>query len=67
MPSYCLHLMSQAQPVMLDLPYAGIDDLAEQATRAKFLVGSMAQPDEDGVCRRVMIATCRIQCAVETG
>jgi hypothetical protein len=65
MAIFQVHLMGQHQPVTIDLPCADIDDLAEQASRAKFLAGHMAEADEDGVCRRVMIATCRIQCAIE--
>jgi hypothetical protein len=57
--------MGQHQPIQVDLPYADLDDLVVEASRAKFLAGHMTEPDEDGVCRRVMIATCRIQCVIE--
>ncbi|MBX3564011.1 MAG: hypothetical protein KF730_05470 [Sphingomonas sp.] len=67
MASFCIHLMGQRQPITLDLPCADIGYLVEEASRAKFLVGHMAEADEEGVCRRVMIATCRIECAVEVG
>lgn len=67
MATFHIHLMGQPQPVVLDLPCADIDDLAEQSSRAKFLAGCMAQADEESVCRRVMIATSRIQCAIEAG
>ena len=67
MPAFTIHLMGQHQPITLDLPCRDIDDLAEQSARAKFLAGHMAEADEDGVCRRVMIATSRIQCAIEAG
>jgi hypothetical protein len=36
-----------------------------EASRAKFLIGYMTAADEEGVCRGVMIATCRIQCVIE--
>lgn len=65
MAIFHIHLMGQHQPIMIDLPCADIDDLAERSSRAKFLAGHMAEPDEEGVCRRVMIATSRIQCAIE--
>lgn len=65
MATFRIHLMGQHQPITIDLPCADIDDLADQASRTKFLAGHMAEPDEEGVCRRVMIATCRIQCVVE--
>jgi hypothetical protein len=57
--------MGKAQPITLDLPCADIDDLASQATTSRFLSGHMTVADEEGVCRRVMIATSRIQCAIE--
>ena len=65
MTSYHIYLIGQAQPLSVYLPFADIDELVEKASRAKFLAGTMAEADEDGVCRRVMIATNRIQCALE--
>jgi hypothetical protein len=67
MATFCIHLMGQHQPITLDLPCTDVDELVEQASRVKFVVGYMAKADEEGVCRRVMIATCRIQCAIEVG
>ena len=66
MATFRLHLMGQNQPLVVDFPCADLDDLMEAATRSKFLTGHMTTPDEDGVCRGVMIATGRIQCAIET-
>ena len=65
MSTFTIHLMGQAHPITLDLPCADIDELSSQATTSRFLSGHMATPDEEGVCRRVMIATSRIQCAIE--
>lgn len=65
MATYLIHLMGQREPAPIDLPFDHVDDLAAEASRAKFLIGHMTNADEDGVCRRVMIATCRIECAVE--
>lgn len=65
MATFSIHLMGQATPITLDLPCADIEDLASQATTSRFIAGHMAAADEDGVCRRVMIATSRIQCAIE--
>lgn len=65
MAAYLIHLMGQREPAHIDLPFDHVDDLAAEASRAKFLIGHMTNADEDGVCRRVMIATCRIECAVE--
>lgn len=65
MATFQVHLMGQYQPITLDLPARDIDDLVEQTAGARFLVGHLVDTDEEGVCRRVMIATCRIQCAIE--
>lgn len=65
MAAFMIHMMGQNQPITLELDCGDIDDLVEKTTRTKFLAGHMAVPDEDGVCRRVMVATSRIQCAVE--
>lgn len=67
MATFHVHLMGQPQPLTLDLPCTDIDDLAEQSSRAKFLAGHMTEADEEGVCRRIMIATSRIQTAIEAG
>lgn len=42
-------------------------ELRGEASRAKSLIGHMTNADEDGICRRVMIAACRIECVVVTG
>lgn len=65
MATFQVHLMGQHQPITIDLPARDIDDLVEQAASARFLTGHLAEADGDGVCRRVMIATSRIQCAIE--
>lgn len=62
---YRVCLVGQHQPLNIDLPFADLDQLAAEASRAKFLAGHITEPDEQGVCRRVMIATCRIQCVIE--
>lgn len=65
MATFTIHLMGQAQPITLDLPCADVDELSSLATTSRFLAGHMSVADEEGVCRRVMIATSRIQCAIE--
>ena len=65
MASYLVHLMGQREPAYIDLPFEDMEELVAEASRTKFLVGYMTNADEDGVCRRVMIATNRIQCAIE--
>lgn len=67
MASYFVHLMGQREPAYIDLPFEDMDELVAEASRAKFLVGHMTNADEDGVCRRVMISTYRIECVIETG
>lgn len=66
MATFTIHLMGQATPITLDLPLANVDQLAEEASTTRFLIGHLADGDEEGVCRRVMVATSRIQCAVES-
>lgn len=65
MASYRVCLVGQHQPLDVDLPLVDLTDLVTEASRVKFLIGHMTEPDEDGVCRRVMIATARIQSVVE--
>ena len=66
MASFLVHLMGQREPAHIDVPFDDMDDLAAEASRAKFVIGHMTKADEDGVCRRVMIATYRIECVVES-
>jgi len=65
MATYRVHLVGSHQAIDVDLPYADLDDLMGEASRARFIVGHLTTPDEQGVCRRVMIATGRIQCVIE--
>ena len=65
MATFTVHLMGQNAPITIDLPVGSVDELAEQAGQTRFLIGYLASADEEGVCRRVMIATGRIQCVVE--
>lgn len=65
MATFTIHLMGQNQPITIDLACPDIDGLAEEAMQTRFLIGHLASGDEEGVCRRVMVATSRIQCAVE--
>jgi hypothetical protein len=65
MANFSIHLMGQHQALEVDLPHTDLHAVMEEASRAKFLAGHLAEPDEHGVCRRVMIATSRIQCVIE--
>jgi hypothetical protein len=62
-----LCLIGNNQPLCVDLPYSDLDELMDEASRVRFIAGNMTQADEAGVCRRVMIATGRIQCVIEVG
>lgn len=65
MASFTIHLMGQSVPLTIDLDCNSVDELAEIAGQSRFVIGHLDNADEDGVCRRVMIATSRIQCAIE--
>ena len=60
-------LIGSHQPLCVDLPFDDLGELMDEASRVRFILGSMSEPDEAGVCRRVMIATGRIQCVIEAG
>ena len=64
MQSFTIHMMGQAMPLSVDLDCASVDELAEALGQSRFVVGNLTKPDEDGVCRRVLIAANRIQCAI---
>jgi hypothetical protein len=65
MAAFRFCLIGQHQPLEVDLPFSNLGDVGVESTRAKFLIGHMTKPDEDGVCRGVLIATNRIQCVFE--
>ena len=67
MAAFRICLMGQSQPLDVDLNLSNLDEMAVEASRTKFLIGHMTKPDEDGVCRGVLIAASRIQCAIEVG
>lgn len=60
-----LCLIGNSQPLCVDLPYGDLDELMDEASRVRFIAGNMTEADEAGVCRRVIIATGRIQCVIE--
>ncbi|MBP6362342.1 MAG: hypothetical protein KA233_00865 [Novosphingobium sp.] len=65
MATFRVCLIGQHQPLEIDLPFSNLGDVGVESTRAKFLIGHMTKPDEDGVCRGVLISTGRIQCVFE--
>jgi hypothetical protein len=60
-----ISVIGNNQPLSVDLPHRNLDDLMTDASCTRFIIGNMSEPDEAGVCRRVMIATGRIQCVIE--
>ena len=58
-------LIGSHQQLCVDLPYRDLGKLMDEVSHVRFILGSMSEPDETGVCRRVMIATGRIQCVIE--
>jgi len=63
--SFLVHLMGQRQPIAVELPFHDIEALMVDASRSRFIVGHIGTSNEDGVCQRMMISTCRIECVVE--
>ncbi|MXP13607.1 hypothetical protein GRI44_02415 [Altererythrobacter confluentis] len=58
--------IAQQIPLEVDLPEKNLADLARtMATRNHMLIGTMDHPDENGVCRKVMIPASRIVCVFE--
>lgn len=65
MKSFIIHLQGQREPLFVDLDCDSVDDLAELAAQSRFVIGHLVAADEEGCCRRVMIAAGRISCALE--
>lgn len=65
MTTFRISLIGVAQPLMIDLPWASVDELAQAATERRYLTGHLAEADESGVYASIMIATGRIQCVIE--
>lgn len=56
----------QQIPLDVDLPEKNLKELAHfLEARNHMLIGTMAEPDENGVCRKVMIPASRITCVFE--
>ncbi len=67
MAIYQVYLTGDRTPFDVQLYYPRLSDVLEDASRARFISGHMIEPDEDGVCREIMIPTGRIHCIIETG
>jgi hypothetical protein len=57
--------MGQRQPIDVELPFSKIEDSMSEASRSRFIIGHSMAENGDGVCRRLMISTCRIERVVE--
>ena len=65
MAAYRVFLTGDRVPLEVELYYDRLDDVMSDASRARFITGHMANPDEHGVCRQIMIPTGRIHCLIE--
>lgn len=65
MKPYLIHLQGQREPIFVELDCPSVDDLAELAAQARFLIGNLFHVDDQGCSARVMIAAARISCAIE--
>lgn len=65
MAQFGVFLIGVLQPLQVDLPVGSVSELAEIASRVRFLEAHMVEADNDGVCAGVLIPTCRIQFIVE--
>lgn len=65
MGTFRFHLIGTAQPIELEVAASTMSDLAGLVSRQRFVEGRLTQPDGDGVLAGVLLATSRIQCAVE--
>ncbi|MGI4730211.1 MAG: hypothetical protein ACRYFW_00510 [Janthinobacterium lividum] len=66
MGTFRFHLIG-GHPVNVDVDARSIVELGEMITRERFIIGTRTEPDEDGVLPGILIASSRIQCAVEAG
>jgi hypothetical protein len=65
MACFRLFLIGASQPLEVDLPVRDVHALEALMSTAKFVTGTMAEPDEDGICPAFLVPTYRIQCVIE--
>ncbi len=63
MATFDVWLVGSKEPFRVEFLAATVDDLAEEASRKRFLVGRLAESEGDGWLRAVMIQSYRVQCA----
>ena len=61
MARFRFFLIGSSQPLDVDVSAAGVRELNDLATRARFIEGTMAEPDDDGVCVGVLVQTSRTE------
>jgi hypothetical protein len=66
MATFDVWLVGSHEPIRVDFAAATVVQLAEDASRLRFLVGNMAESDDYGELRAVMIQANRVQCALPT-
>lgn len=65
MAVFKVYLTGDRTPLDVQLYYERLDDVMQDASRARFISGHMATPDEHGILREIMIPTARIHCVIE--
>ena len=65
MAIYRIHMVGGAQ-FDAELFYEGVDDVAFDASRSRFITGQIVAPDESGQRPLILISTSRIQCVIAT-
>lgn len=65
MKLFQIHLQGHREPIKLELELEGIEELADYASKARFLVGYLLHDEEEASRIKVLIAATRISCAIE--
>ena len=65
MGRFRVFLIGTSAPLDVDLSARDIQELEAMMSTAKFVTGTMAEPDEDGVCAAFLVPVCRVQFVVE--
>lgn len=65
MGHFRLFLIGTSQPLGVDLPVRDVHELEALMSNAKFVTGTMIEPDKDGICPAFLVPTYRIHCVIE--
>ena len=66
MARFKFYLIGSCDAPVLDVDAVDLHDLHRQMSCDRFVAGHMVEPDGDGVCAGVLVATGRIQLVMET-